>query len=63
MATYEVDLREIWVQTYQVEADSAEDAMQRVLDGNGIPLDDRLEYSDTPEDQNDVEFAVSLVDD
>ena len=63
MPTYEVDMREIWVQTYEVEADSPEEAFALAMAGNGDPLDDRLEYSHTPDLQGDVEFDVRGVGD
>jgi hypothetical protein len=62
MPTYEVDIRETWIQTYLVEAADPEEALSLAEKGNGDPIDDRLEYSDTPDTQMDEEYAVREVD-
>lgn len=44
---YYVDVREIHIQTVEIEADSPEQAITRVAEGDGSYLDGRLEYSHT----------------
>lgn len=61
MPKYHVELREVWVQTYEVDADCPESAMEYALAGYGNALDGMLEYSHTPDLQNDVESSVTEV--
>jgi hypothetical protein len=44
MPTFEVEQYEIHTMTYQVQAKSEAQAIAQVLDGQGEPLDDRLDY-------------------
>jgi hypothetical protein len=47
---YIVKVPEIWMQDVEVEAESADDAIQRVADGEGNYLDDTHDYSHTVQD-------------
>lgn len=42
---YAVLVREVWVQVYQTEADSPEEAIKQVKDGEVDPDGGRIEYS------------------
>lgn len=45
--TFIVNVREVHVQMVQIEADSAEEASNKVEGGEGVYPDDKLEYSHT----------------
>lgn len=47
--TYHVEVPEVWYQTVEIEAESPVHAIERVKDGDGDYLDDRLTYSHTLE--------------
>lgn len=47
MATMRVIVPEVWYQTVEIEAESQEEAIRKVADGDGNYLDDKLEYSHT----------------
>lgn len=47
MAKFHVKVPEVWIQTVEVEADSRDEAIRRVLGGDGTYLDNTLEYSHT----------------
>ena len=53
---YRVKINEIHVSTWDVEADSEQDAANRVLDGEGEMI--HCEYSHTPD--NDAVHCVTL---
>ena len=42
---YDVTVKEVWVQTYTVHADSPEEAIEKVQDGDCEAQDDSFEYS------------------
>lgn len=44
MATYHVEFYELHSQTYEVEADSQEEAIENALGGEGTFLDNQLDY-------------------
>lgn len=46
MLTYYVHRREVWIQTVEIAADTEEDALRRVVDGEGENTD-LFEYSHT----------------
>ena len=54
--SYRVKLNEIHISSWDVEADSESDAVNRVLDGEGELID--TEYSHTPD--NDAVHCVTL---
>lgn len=54
---YQVDLQEVWVQTFEVEADSPEEASERVLDGEGEVVDTAFEYSHSLDSVHDVRLV------
>ena len=54
--SYSVKLNEIHISSWDVEADSESDAVNRVLDGEGELID--TEYSHTPD--NDAVHCVTL---
>lgn len=45
MPKYIVHVREVWVQPIEVEADSPDDAQDRIWAGEGVQLDNRFEFS------------------
>ena len=45
--TYRVIVQEVWTRTVKIEADSPEQALSLVDDGDGERLDDTLHYSYT----------------
>lgn len=49
MPRYIVSVPEVWFQQVAVEADSAEDAIEKVENGGGEYLDNELSYSHTME--------------
>lgn len=54
MPKYYVDMREVWIQTVVVEAESREDAIAAAAEGEGEPVDGAFEYSYSldPDDWN-----------
>ncbi len=42
---YIVHVREVWVQSVEVEANSPEEAKQRICEGKGYTIEDRFEFS------------------
>lgn len=54
---YAVWVPEVWVQEISIEADSPEEAMKLVKNGDGIYLDDRLDYSHTLDEGWDIQEA------
>jgi len=54
MKTYKVEAREVWVQTYFVEADSEDEAARLVDQGHGESEDNSLEYSHNLDPSNSV---------
>jgi hypothetical protein len=44
MPKYIVNQYETWVQSYLIEADSRGEAINKVFNGSGSPIDGRLEY-------------------
>lgn len=50
MKKFLVEQYEIWSQKYEVEANSEEEAILEVLDGNVDALNNELEYIETAED-------------
>jgi len=44
---YIVNAKEIWVQGYEVEADSMEEAIEKVKDGEANVAEELFEYSHT----------------
>lgn len=42
---FDVLVREVWVQVYEIEADSQEEAIQRTWKGEATLADGRIEYS------------------
>ena len=50
MNEYLVSVPEVWVQVVLIEAESEEDALQLVKQGNGENLEDQFEYSHTLDD-------------
>ncbi len=55
---YYIHAHEVWVQKIAVVADSPEEALQKVLDGDGDYLDDALVYSCPRE--NSAEWVVEV---
>ena len=53
---YHVQIHEVWIQKIAVEADSPEEARQKVLEGEGEYLDGELEYSRAMD--NEEEWVV-----
>lgn len=49
MPKYIVWVREVWVQPFEVLAADEGDAVQRVDDGEGVLVENALEYSETLE--------------
>lgn len=47
MKTFVLAVREVWVQLFEIEAESKEDAKTRVHRGEGTAVDNSLEYSHT----------------
>ena len=47
MKKYIVGMREIHIQNVEIEAESPEEAIERVADGEGDFVDNSLEYSHT----------------
>lgn len=47
MKTFFVDVHEVWIQKFVVEAEDKNEALQKILDGEGKAIDDCLEYSHT----------------
>jgi len=45
MKTFWVCKREVWTQIVKVSAESKEEALVKVSNGNGISVDNTLEYS------------------
>lgn len=52
MKRYLVIKREVWVQSVSVEAESEQDAIQKVRRGNGDVVNDTLEYSHDMSENN-----------
>lgn len=50
MPKFHVNVREVHVQTFAVEAANEKDAIEKATEGDGTALDGRLEYSYTPDD-------------
>ena len=44
MALFEIEQYELHVMTYRVEADNREEAIVKLLGGDGEPIDDTLEF-------------------
>lgn len=44
---YRVEVEELWIQAYSVEADSPEEAKKMVANGEGEPIDNDFEYVNT----------------
>ena len=44
MALFEIEQYELHVMTYRVEADTREEAIVKLLRGDGEPLDDTMEF-------------------
>jgi hypothetical protein len=58
---YDVTVKEVWVQTYTVHADSEEEAIQKVQDGDCETQDGSFEYSHAQEsDTWDIAESVDL---
>lgn len=47
MAKFIVTIQEVWTQLVEVEASSEEEAIDKVVDGEGYYIDNALEYSHT----------------
>ena len=56
MPTYIVNVREVWIQPVQIEADTKEEALKKVLNGEGEYGINALEYSHTQDDSTDWEI-------
>lgn len=54
MPNYLVEVPEVHYQTVRITADSPQDALAKVRDGDGDYLDGRLEYSHTLNDALDI---------
>jgi DNA-binding Lrp family transcriptional regulator len=50
MKTFEIEQYEVHTQTYRVEADNEADAIVKLLDGEGEPVDGSLDYIEIAED-------------
>lgn len=60
MPDFEVDVREVWIQTYRVnDVDDAESAQDIVLAGGGMEI--RKDYESTCDEQFDVENGTREV--
>jgi len=59
METYYVNIREVWIQPVEIEADSPEEALAMVSNGGGLYVDNGLEYSDTLDNDK---WSVDLPD-
>ena len=47
MPVYEIEQYELWTSKTRVEADSPTEAIQKLLDGDGDPVDNSSEYIET----------------
>lgn len=45
MKTYRVEVREVWVQAYEVEAETAAEAVAKIKGGTAQPLENDFQYS------------------
>jgi len=51
VATFEIEQYELHVMTYRVEADTPGEAVVKLLQGHGEPLDDTLEFIEVCHDK------------
>jgi hypothetical protein len=49
MKTFLVRVPEVWYQTVRIEAETEDEAIEQVQEGNGEEVDNTLEYSSTLE--------------
>ena len=47
MKTFAVEVKEVWSQVYHVEANTPEEAIRRVAEGQGKIQEQEFEFSDT----------------
>lgn len=45
MKTYRVFVKEVWVQAFDIEAESKEEAIKLITEGDGDIVQDELDYS------------------
>jgi hypothetical protein len=50
MPIYEVEQYELWTSKYRVEADSEAEAIAKLYDGKGVPVDNSLEFIEVAND-------------
>lgn len=58
MKAFIVDVQELWTQAVRVEADSKEEAIDKVLNGEGDFIDDTFEYRETNPLDNAEDWEV-----
>ena len=61
MARYTVTVKEVYYNTYEVNAVSEEDALRNVRDGKGVMVDDALDFSHVYDEEYWMEREVSEV--
>lgn len=57
MKKFLVDVREVWVQTYEIEAESKEEALQLVYEGDGEIVDGGPVYSHVLDGGKDIYYV------
>jgi hypothetical protein len=58
MPKYVVEVREVWVQKREIEADNPNEAIQKVKNGEGEDVENGMEYSHTLEDYDNWGITV-----